>query len=141
MAFVFNTGAVKMPLQNENGVEIGVATYNPKDFGILTRAKNSEHYLDKLSKIFEGYASHDQTDEEALKVMDRACNTLEEYCDTVFGKGFYAGAFEKINPFTELETGNWFAVEVINAVLTDIRDRVNAGTALENKYLKGYANE
>ena len=36
MAFVFNMGAVKMPLHNENGVEIGDATYNPKDFGILT---------------------------------------------------------------------------------------------------------
>ena len=140
MAFVFNTGAVKMPLQNENGVEIGVATYNPKDFGILTRAKNSEHYLDKLVKIFEGYTKHDQTDEAALKVMERACNTLEEYCDTVFGKGFYVGAFEKINPFTELENGNWFAVEVINAVLGDIRDRVKAKAVLEEKYLKGYKN-
>lgn len=141
MAFVINMGMARMPFTDELGNEIGVAVYNPKDFGILTRAKNSEYLLDKLTKIFEGFVKHDQTGEEALKVMDRACATLKEYCDTVFAKGFYDGAFEKVNPFTECESGKWFAVEVINAVLTDIRTRVEARKALEGKYLKGYTNE
>lgn len=137
MAFVFDMGIVRIPLQDETGNEFGVAAYNPKDFGILTRAQDASSDLDELTKIFAGFAE-EQSQEKALEVMSKACLQLQKYCDFVFGKGFYEGAFSRVNPFTEIANGNWLCVEIITSVLEDMRNKAQANREKAEKYLKGY---
>ena len=139
MAFVFNLGITKIPLMDETGKEFGVAAYNPKDFGILTRAKEAEKELDKIPEIFSKYMEEDGA-EKALEMMQSACNKLKKYCDFVFGDGFYDGAFTRVNPFTEIQGGNWLCVEVIKSVLEDLQEKAKNNKDKMDKYLKGYTN-
>ena len=140
MAFVFNTGVVTHPIQDERGVEIGSVSYNPKDFGILVRAKESEAVLDEITEAFAKFAESDGGEKAALDTMSAASGSLKKYCDFVFGNGFYEGAFSKLNPFTELNDKKWFCVAVIESVLDDIRQRAAKNKELADKYLKGYKN-
>lgn len=141
MAFTFKTGAVVTPIYNENGVEIGAAIYNPNDVGIFQRAQESQHLLDEIKDIFANYRGEEQTTEAALDVMEKACQKMEDYCDSIFGRGFYAAAFRSVNPFTELENGEWYCVNIVREVLKDISERLTRKQAAVDKYLSGYRKE
>ena len=141
MAFYINTGAVKVPLEDNLGRIIGNAVYVPTDFGILERYKAAAHYLDDVRREFAKIKSEDVSAETALELMQTPENLLKEFCNSVFGEDFYEEAFSQINPFTFAGDDRFVCVQIIESVLNDIKDRQAKRSEKQDKYLAGYTNE
>ena len=141
MAFYINTGAVKVPLEDNLGRVIGHAVYVPTDFGILERYKAAAHYLDNIQKEFAKIKPEEVTAENALELMEVPKNLLKEFCNAVFGKDFYDEAFAQLNPFTFAGDDRFVCVQIIESVLNDIKDRQAKRAEKQDKYLAGYTNE
>lgn len=141
MAFYINTGAVKVPLEDNLGRIIGHAVYVPTDFGILERYKAAAHYLDDIRKEFAKIKPEEITAENALELMELPQNLLREFCNSVFGEDFYEEAFSQINPFTFAGDDRFICVQIIESVLNDIKERQAKRAEKQDKYLAGYTNE
>lgn len=140
MAFYINTGAVKVPLEDNLGRVIGHAVYVPTDFGILERYKATAHYLDDIKKEFAKIKPEEVSAEAAFELMQTPKNLLKEFCNAVFGKDFYEEAFAQLNPFTFVGDDRFVCVQVIESVLNDIKDRYAKRKEKQDKYLAGYEN-
>lgn len=141
MAFYINTGAVKVPLEDNLGRVIGHAVYVPTDFGILERYKVAAHYLDDIRHEFEKIKPEEISTETAFELMQTPQNLLKEFCNAVFGKDFYEEAFAQLNPFTFDDNDRFACVQIIESVLNDIKDRQAKRAEKQEKYLAGYTNE
>ena len=62
---------------------------------------------------------------------------LKEFCDFVFGNGFFDSAFANINPFAGED--KYVCIQIIEGVLNDIKKRQEQRKQKEAKYLKGYS--
>ena len=141
MAFYINTGAVKVPLEDNLGRVIGHAVYVPTDFGILERYKAAAYFLDDIRQEFATIKPEEVSTETAFELMKTTRNLLKEFCNAVFGKDFYEEAFAQLNPFTFVGDDSFVCVQIIESVLNDIKDRKAKRAEKQDKYLAGYTNE
>lgn len=139
MAFIINTGAVKVPLEDNLGRVFGHAVYVPTDLGILERYQKGLHLIDDMAAEFQKVAE-EVTKENVFELMQKPAQKLKEFCDFVFGNGFYENAFSEINPFTMVPGDKFICLIVLESVVNDITERHKSKSEKVAKYLKGYEN-
>ena len=139
MAFYINTGAVKVPLEDNLGRTFGYAVYVPSDVGIIERYQKGLSIISEMEDSFKEIAEK-VTPENVFEMIAKPCQYLKKFCDFVFGSGFYESAFSEINPFTETPSGDRVCILVIQSIVEDIKDKSDKRKEKESKYLAGYKN-
>lgn len=140
MDFIINTGAVKVPLKDNLGRVFGHAVYVPTDFGILERYHKGLPIVKEMQEEFQKVADK-VTKENVFELIEKPSLMLKDFCDYVFGNGFYESAFHEINPFTMVPGDEFVCMLVINHIVDDIAARQTNKEEKEAKYLAGYENE
>ena len=141
MAFIVKSNIVKEEIQDQLGRVIGLAIYNPTDAGILIRARENKTKLQEVKDKLENYTTEDINSLNVIDIIAEGEAAIREYCNNVFAPDFYESAFSSMSPFTIMENGKFFAVEVIEKVLEDIKLKNEDYRAKQKKYLSGYIKE
>lgn len=119
-------GAVKIPVKNLMGDEIGVYYFHPTDVGILKRLKEVK---EKLPAVVEPLAEMNinadgtATDSENEARLAAAERNLYDLCDYLFGgKNTAEAFFGTMKPFSPVD-GKFYCENALNAIFAFIAKR------------------
>ena len=131
-----NTGAVTVPIYDENGEKIGSFRFNPTDSNILSRLKSVVEYFEAVDYDKDGV-----TGLEAVQQLDE---NIKEQFDYLFGYPVSADLFSRNGPLSVMPNGEWFFMEILSGV-TEICNQALADRAktMDNirEATKGYLEE
>ena len=144
LSIVVDDGAVRVPIKNMMGEEVGVFYFNPTDMGIV---KRFNEVAEKFNTVVEPLANininPDGTGETTtdITVLEEAENRLFELVNYLFNADVATAFFGKVNPFSPVG-GKFYAENVLNAVANYISAKFEAETKKINervlKYTHGY---
>lgn len=144
MSIVVDDGAVKVPIKNLMGEEVGVFYFNPTDIGIVKRFNDvAEKFNSVIEPLQNININPDGTGETVADVaaLEEAENRLYELVNYLFGANTASAFFGKVNPFSPVQ-GKFYAENVLNAVANYISAKFEAETKKVNervlKYTHGY---
>lgn len=135
-------GAVRVPITNKNGEEIGVFYFQPTDVGIVKRfADVSERFAEVVAPLENIGINNDGTGvtaEDAAAIQE-AEDKMYELCDYLFGGNMSAAFFGKMNPFSPVN-GNFYCENALNAVAQFVSDRFNEETKKVSSRIDKYTH-
>lgn len=144
---VVDDGRRRVPIENQDGIEIGHFYFSPTDVGIIQRANDMRNEFDSIVEplekidIINADGTTDESDEEKVNAIKEAENRLYEALNKVLNADVAGAFFHDIHPFSPVD-GGFYCMRVINAIV----DFINAAFEKENakrienieKYTKKY---
>lgn len=122
------TGAVNVPVKDEEGNELGKIKINPSDMNIVTRY---EKVVEDLNGTEFG-EERELTTEELIKFSD----TIKEKFDYLLDYPVSEVLFSKCNPLTVISNGDFFFENVLIAVASLIEKITNQRVEKKLKKIK-----
>lgn len=116
-----DAGRVHYAIYDTDGNEYASIDFNPGDTGIATRGQRA---LTKINETIERLKAADQDKELS---MDDICKAEDEAVSAfkyMLGASAKTDIFDKVSPFTELESGKLFIEEVITAITPEIQEGI-----------------
>lgn len=110
-----NTGAIKVPVLDESGEELGYIKFIPTDVDILKRYKAVEEHFRTLE------LPSDPTSDDMLALSD----DIKEQFNILFNSDVSTGLFGKTSPLTPLEDGTLYFQSVVDGI-SDLLEQVAA---------------
>lgn len=132
---VIDDGSKTYDIVNKRGDVIGEFVFVPADMGIIERY---DHAVSEFESIQAGMEEFDNGTEAIKAASDR----MKREIDILFNADISGDFFSITSPFTILESGEFFVVNVLNAVKGIIEKetgiRLNRAKTRASKYTKKY---
>lgn len=118
MSITVDDGAVRVPINNVHGDEIGVFYFRPTDVGIITRYNKM---IDEFEQIAEPLMNVDigpdgtTSDEKEAEALSEAEHRLYAAVDKLFGGNAAEAFFGKMSPFSPVG-GAFYCERMLEAV-------------------------
>lgn len=136
---VIDDGAVRVPIKNKQGEEIGVFTFHPTDVNIVKRYNEIVDKFDEITAPLENVSiapdgtAADTNDAAAATALSEAEKRLFEAVDYLFDGNMSEAFFGKMNPFSPVN-GYFYCESAINAVGKLINSKFDQETKrIENR--------
>lgn len=144
MDIVVDDGAVRVPIKNLLGEEIGVFYFNPTDISIVKRFNEVAAKFNTVTEpLTNANINPDGTgvSEMDTQALEEAEKRLYELVNYLFGGDMAGAFFGKMNPFSPVK-GKFYAENALNAVSNYISAQFEEETKQINqrvdKYVHGY---
>lgn len=121
LKIVVDDGFRKIPIENENGDQIGIFYFNPGDVGIVKRYNEiAKHFDENVTAAVGGITGEIKPDgtgttEEDIAALEAAEEALYKECNYLFGGDFAKAFFGRVNPFSVVD-GNFYCENALNQV-------------------------
>jgi len=104
-----DTGAITIPVQDEDGEELGSIKFNPADMDIIVRYQNG---IDQFSNI-------ELSNDENLTIEEykSVCDQIKAIYDYIFAYNVSEVVFAKSSPLTPLKNGEFYCENVLNGMI------------------------
>lgn len=146
---VVDDGRRRVPIENQDGIEIGYFYFSPTDVGIIQRANDMRDEFESIVEPLDNIdikvdGTTDESDEDKVNAIKEAENRLYDALNKVLNADVAGAFFHDIHPFSPVD-GGFYCMRVINAIVDFINDAFEKENAkrIENvqKYTKKYSKK
>ena len=142
LCITVDDGSQRVPITNEQGMEIGVFFFRPTDIGIVDRFNAVAARLGEVTEPLETVrlnqdGTADTEDAAAVEALGEAKQRLFSLCDYLFGGNLSEAFFGSMHPFSPVN-GVFYCENVIAAVGNFISAQFDRETIRINRRMKKY---
>lgn len=133
---VIDDGRKVYDIYNQRNEKIGQFVFSPADMGIVERYDHAVNEFDDIQNTMGN--------DGGAEVIKLASDRMKKEIDALFDADVSGSFFSHISPFSLLESGEFYVVNVLNAVkgIVEIETgaRLNRAKTRASKYTQKYHN-